>query len=552
MVGILPLILEVSGHGVGSETLPPQMIGNYNSTILLKSSPNTVYENFQEKTISMTIYDIGSGEHLHNMNIDFTVSKNGIILFSDSFRIEEGTFSLVFSPPANMGFDKKIEKMVENFFKFGSNTNQITNDVFSEGGLYDFDIVVKSVDLFENDLENPAYFKGSLSIPKKYDFQTEFNNQVSITTFYDTIDSFTLSSNSMKFSMPFVWSDENISQVSVVHEEIHISKSMSSWITNNYDLEINGIPALGSLITIDDYSLENERVIHVIIPQKYLSDFKNDLQQMNFELKPNLSPDLPLLSVTRNGEYDVMLWWNPEKLVWDESTTFEIKIDELFVPNKIEEKIFFNILLIQDNKILFKKTIEGVKNTDSKQNTFKFTFAEFHEGSVKLLVDNIGSNSYADTEFVFVVNAPIIQFPITIPSQTSDGKEGNYDVDMTWIPADLMPGDESEFIFTIYEKDSRIPIYDAYYEFVLVQNNEEIFRTSGIAPAGGIFEDYVFTEENSGQVLVRLDKINKSDEYAEISVNVVPEFGLLSMLVLSIAFIMILVISKKEIFVFSR
>ena len=93
---LIPTIMEVFGHGVGSETLPPQMIGNYNSTILLKAYPTIVDENIKEKEISMTIYEIESGEHLHNMNIDFTVSKNDRILFSDSFRIEEGTHSHLF------------------------------------------------------------------------------------------------------------------------------------------------------------------------------------------------------------------------------------------------------------------------------------------------------------------------------------------------------------------------------------------------------------------------------------------------------------------------
>lgn len=189
---------------------------------------------------------------------------------------------------------------------------------------------------------------------------------------------------------------------------------------------------------------------------------------------------------------------------------------------------------------IIKKIIHGVKNVESEQNSFQFNFDESHEGSVKMIIDNIDSNKFAETEFVFVVNSPILKFPITIPSQTTDGKEGSYDVDLTWIPADLLPDVESEFIFTIYEKNSKIPILDAYYEFVLIKNNEEILRKDGIAPAGGYFEDYVFSEEHAGAVLVRLDKINNSDEYAEISINIVPEFGLLSIFVLGSGFAMVL------------
>ena len=434
--------------------------------------------------------------------------------------------------------------------EFDSTQNQINEDVFSEGGLYDFDIVVKSVDSFEIDLENPAYFKGSLSIPKKYDYKIESDHNVSITSFYDTIDTFSFSSESLHFSMPFVWSEENISQVSVVHEEIHVPKYLASWIASSYELKINQITAPNSLVTIDDYSIDDERIIHVIIPQKYLPDFAGDLQKkMNFEIKPNLSPDLPLSAPTRNSEYDVNLWWHPENLIWGDQIAFEIKIDDMFVANKVEEKIPFTVSLVQGNQILAEKTIYGLKNTDdSKQNIFEFTFDESHEGSIKLLVENIDSNTYANTEFAFVVNAPTLKFPITIPSQKIDRTEGRYDVDITWIPADLIPDEESEFIFTIYEKDTKIPVFDAYYEFAIMQNGEDILRRQGIASAGGYYEDVIFSEDNSGQVIVKLDKINNSDEYAEISVNVVPEFGPISILILTVSVIAMLLATKKYTF----
>ena len=548
IIGMSTLLTSAYGHGIGSETLPPQMIGNYNSTIFLKSWPNTIEENIKEKQISLTIYDIETDEHLHNMKIDFSVSKFGKVLFSNDFKIEEGTFSMIFSPTENLTVDETLDKLFENILEFGANQIQINKDVFSEGGLYDFDIIVKTVDSFDNELQEPVHFKGALSIPKKYDFQAESGHQVSVTTFYDIIEEFSISENSAKFSMPFVWSDENISQTSVVHEEIHIPKSMSSWIANDYDLKINGIFASDSLITIDDYSIEDERIIHVILPQRFLPEFKDDLQQMNFEILPTQSTNLPLVSPTTNGEYNVGLSWKPENPVWGTPITFEIKIEDTFVPYKIAKKIPFRITMIQDNDILFEKNINGVKNIDTEQNSFQFTFDESQKGSVKLLIENIGSNKFAETEFTFVVNSPILKFPITIPSQTYDGNEGDYDVDLTWIPADLFPNEESEFIFTIYEKNTKTPIRDAYYEFVLIKDNDEVIRKSGTAPAGGYYEDYVFSEEHAGQILVKLDKIDGTDQYVEISVNVVPEFGLMTILILSIGFTILVMVSRKTIF----
>ena len=532
--------VQVFGHGIGSETLPPQMIGNYNSTIFLKSWPNIVDAEIKEKRIYITIYEIESEEHLHNMDIDFTVSKNGNVLFSDSFGIEEGVFSLVFLPQDSLGVGEEIGRMFENLAEPGAAERHVNKDVFSEGGLYDFDIIVRTVDSFDNTLEEPVHFKGALSIPKKYDYQTESGHNVSITSFYDIVDSFDFSPDSLSFSMPFDWSDENISQVSVVHEEIHIPKALSSWIVGDYYLEINDKTAPNSLVTIDDYSIEEERIIHLIIPQRQLPDFEDDLQQMRFELKPTSSPAEPLSAPTRNGEFDVTLQWDSANIVWGKPITFEIKIEDTFAPDKVIKEIPFHVSMIQEDKTIFEKKIAGMKNTESKQNTFEFTFEESHKGTVKLLVEDIDSNNYASTEFAFAVDAPALKFPITIPSQTKDGGKGSYDVDMTWIPADLIPGEESEFIFTIYKKDTKIPVFDAYYEFVIMQNGEDVLRKSGIAPAGGSYEEVVFSEENSGKISVRLEKIDNSEEYAEISVNIVPEFGSISILILAISVIVLL------------
>ena len=131
-----------------------------------------------------------------------------------------------------------------------------------------------------------------------------------------------------------------------------------------------------SLITIDDYSVEEERIIHLIIPQRYLPDFEDDLHQMRFELKPTSSPSEPLSAPTRNGEFDVTLQWNAPNIVWGKPITFEVKIEDTFVPYKVVKKIPFHLSMIQDDKVIFEKDFDGVKNIESKLNTFEFTFEE--------------------------------------------------------------------------------------------------------------------------------------------------------------------------------
>ena len=81
---------------------------------------------------------------------------------------------------------------------------------------------MKSVDSFDNNLQDPVHFQGALSIPKKYSYEVESDTPISITTYYDVMEDFVFSPSSVKFSMPFVWSDANISQISVVHQGVKI------------------------------------------------------------------------------------------------------------------------------------------------------------------------------------------------------------------------------------------------------------------------------------------------------------------------------------------
>ncbi|WP_428323735.1 PEFG-CTERM sorting domain-containing protein [Nitrosopumilus sp.] len=97
---------------------------------------------------------------------------------------------------------------------------------------------------------------------------------------------------------------------------------------------------------------------------------------------------------------------------------------------------------------------------------------------------------------------------------------------------------------SFYDKDTGITSGNVSYDFVLVQNGTEIHRKSGIANGGGTFENFVFVEKEAGDVTIRIEKIAGTDEYVEITVNVVPEFDLLALLVLGVAFVIVVILSK--------
>lgn len=54
------------------------------------------------------------------------------------------------------------------------------------------------------------------------------------------------------------------------------------------------------------------------------------------------------------------------------------------------------------------------------------------------------------------------------------------------------------------------------YDFVLLKGGSEIHQESGFASAGGTFENIVLVENETGDVTLRIENIEWTDEYVQI------------------------------------
>jgi predicted secreted protein with PEFG-CTERM motif len=117
-------------------------------------------------------------------------------------------------------------------------------------------------------------------------------------------------------------------------------------------------------------------------------------------------------------------------------------------------------------------------------------------------------------------------FPLDTLTNTEKFK-----IQLSWSPAVIEPGKAVKFIFNIRDPKNDETLTNSYYEFVLLQNGREIYRNSKIAVIGAEVEQFTFTEKHVGTVIVRLENINRTGEFTEYVISVVPEFPI-SMLVL--------------------
>ena len=61
--------------------------------------------------------------------------------------------------------------------------------------------------------------------------------------------------------MPFEWSESNINQTSVVHEELVIPKQVGDLLVSGFSMYVNGIKLSDDISTIDDF-FSDGRVVH--------------------------------------------------------------------------------------------------------------------------------------------------------------------------------------------------------------------------------------------------------------------------------------------------
>jgi len=78
-----------------------------------------------------------------------------------------------------------------------------------------------------------------------------------------------------------------------------------------------------------------------------------------------------------------------------------------------------------------------------------------------------------------------------------------------------------------------------------LQKNIEIYRTSGKAEIGGDFQEYTFSDDQSGPTIIRFENIRESGLSTEFGLVVIPEFGHYVLVVLVASMTTMLVFGKN-------
>ena len=414
---ILPIIFcllfpasSVYGHGLGIDTISVNTIQEKQISISVEMP--MYFENDQEQ-ITITATDTETDETAKNVTFLIGIFNNNEMILRNYFFAEDGILPIIVTPTD----DKEITIYGEQDSLLGawhgtdSNIVEITGPLFNSGGLYTFEIEVRTIDEPTNIIEDSGVYTADLTIVDSASYsQKDQNNadiEFSTKSYFDSVSNFSYDSEAKEvtFEMPFDWNESKMSHVSVVHVETHFPKDFLEFLYPSYLGSVNDIKLFKSSVTVDDYTYDDKRTVHFVLLLDHLRYLKNEMRESGqplpdnimFKLSASEDAKFPLIAYTESEEFKLNLAWDPEDIESGVPTNFVFTIRDSYTdgPLRLSDYTF---VIIQNNEEIHRVSGNAAVGGDFE----KFTFAADQTGPTTIKFENI-RNTGQETEFALVV-----------------------------------------------------------------------------------------------------------------------------------------------------
>jgi hypothetical protein len=405
------------GHGLGTDRSLPITISNKQVSVdatikpsfidqVSDTSPTIVVRALDDTTLNSTI-----------AGIDFRILvelKNETLL-DQRFRSSDGVVVARLIPDSEIdGWQINGQPATgDQLLVSQSRPIELKSKILTAGGLYHIIATIES--------SSPGIAVGSdrrfdlyVSIGRTYTYNVQGGMMVK--TYYDEITSFEYSNSTISFEMPFSWNAAYIAQVPVLHIELQFPKTVEELQTNSYSGTLNGIELQAQAIVIDDYTSEQNRIIHFVVSNAMLSrlsDTMKDSDVAAFALKPADKPKFPLdIMSIPNERFLLQLSWGPDLIETGVPVTFVMNLQDPVTSDLIRGSSF-DFVLTQGGSEIHRQHLSSNFGTYS----YKYTFA--NAGIATLSASNI--NAQGESAKIDLVVLPGNGEQATNPPQQPSG-----------------------------------------------------------------------------------------------------------------------------------
>ena len=404
-------ISHVYGHGLGIDTIPSIDIEGKEISVSVELPLS--FDNSNENQITITATDKETKDNVKNITFLIGLFHENEMIFRHYFFTADGSLLI----KVNHNNEKEItingeqDSLLGAYYGTESSPIEITGPIFDSGGLYNFEIEIRTIDDPSNIVQNSQTYNADITVPEIVQFiQKDSTNQdvsFKIKSYFDKIEKFDYDSDQRQvtFEMPFDWSEKQMSHIPVVHEEVHLPKDFGEFLSPSYTGKVNGIDLFKASVTIDDYTEVDERIVHFVLLQDHLRFLKNQLKnsddplpdKMIFTLTTNDKIDFPLTAYTRSEDFAVNLSWDPITIEPEQNTKFVFTIRDGKTGEPLRNSDY-TMVIIQNGKEIHRVSGKAQVGGESEDYFFK----EDQTGPTIIRFENI-RNTGQETEFGIVV-----------------------------------------------------------------------------------------------------------------------------------------------------
>ena len=400
---------SVYGHGFGLDTISSIDIQGKKLSISVEM-PMT-FENDQEQ-ITITATEDETKENAKNVTFLIGLFHENEMIFRNYFFAEDGILQIQVKPTQEneITIHGDQDSLLGAWHGTESNPLKITGPLFDSSGLYNFEIEIRTIDEPTNIIESRIY-NADLSVIETVSFtqKDSENNDVDFRSksYFDTISNFNYDyeANQVTFEMPFDWSEKQMSHVNVVHVETHFPKEFVEFLAPSYSGYVNGIKLFKSSVSVDDYTEDDERIVHFVLLQDHLRYLKNEMKKnlsefpenMIFTISMSKDKAFPLEAYTKSEDFKVNLSWDPLEVEPGVDTNFIFTIRDGRTNEPLRSSDY-TFVIIQNGEEIHR--VSGKAQVGGEFE--KFTFTEEQTGPTIIKFENI-RNTGQETEFVLVV-----------------------------------------------------------------------------------------------------------------------------------------------------
>jgi predicted secreted protein with PEFG-CTERM motif len=400
---------SVYGHGLGLDTISSIDVGDQSFSVSIEM-PSVFTES--DRQISITAIDEETKEKVPNVTFLIGLFQDDEMIFRNYFLAPEGSLLINVIPGGDeIEIIGEQDPFIGAWYETESQPLEISGPIFESGGLFHFEIEIRAFNEKTNIVENLGVYTADVSVAEttSYFEDDQEGNEVKfqIKSYFDKVSGFEYNSEGelVTFSIPFDWSEKTISHIPVVHEEVHFPKGFAEFLSPGYVGKVNGVELFKSSVTIDDYTEEDERIVHFVLLRDHLTFLKNEQKKLGGELPDNMvftltsseEIEFPLIAMTKNEEIRVDLSWEPFKIEPEKNTNFIFTIRDGTTGNNLRQSSY-DFVIIQSGKIIHKTSGNAVVGGSFE----KFSFSENETGPTIIRFENIRGTGM-DTEFGLVV-----------------------------------------------------------------------------------------------------------------------------------------------------